>query len=321
MQDLDTSVSHGNIHLAPDEEGSLYSEPDLLPSWFEPWPSYQLPDGIGSLQLNYEVANSDVASSTTILAAPGSFYSPTLSVGQDSFAGRTLEVPQSSFWSDRSGMPEGGSVSRDPSEHNMVEGVLDTGIGSRSYHGHLAQAAPGFEGSSPPRWTPMSGHAERFNILAAANSTRPPPPGGRRQSPRHSADLYTARWIRGEGVQREGWCNLCRRWLRLKNSEYWYDKTFSHGVSHATGLPFDEPCQQRTAQHCPAGKNAGRRTRAVEEGQCNICRKWYPLASGRSGRKRGQAWYKHAYKASRTCQRHLLEHLLSSISSRCPSQC
>lgn len=34
----------------------------------------------------------------------------------------------------------------------------------------------------------------------------------RRQSPRHAGDEYTAAWIRGDGIDREGWCGMCCTW-------------------------------------------------------------------------------------------------------------
>ncbi|KAF6525390.1 hypothetical protein HZS61_011185 [Fusarium oxysporum f. sp. conglutinans] len=42
-------------------------------------------------------------------------------------------------------------------------------------------------------------------------------------------DLYTPRWVRGHGNKREGWCGICKpgRWLVLKSSAFWYDRSFS----------------------------------------------------------------------------------------------
>lgn len=34
----------------------------------------------------------------------------------------------------------------------------------------------------------------------------------RRQSPRFSGDQYTANWVRGEGIDRAGWCGVCSSW-------------------------------------------------------------------------------------------------------------
>lgn len=42
-----------------------------------------------------------------------------------------------------------------------------------------------------------------------------------KQSPRFEHDIYTALWVRGEGVSRAGWCGFCSSWLKLKDSAYW----------------------------------------------------------------------------------------------------
>lgn len=105
------------------------------------------------------------------------------------------------------------------------------------------------------------------------------------QDLRFNGDLYTPRWVRGHGNKREGWCGLCKpgRWLVLKNSAFWYDKSFTHGVSAATGAAFQGP--QRT-----------RRTEGnldVWEGLCGSCNEWIALVSSK---KKGTTWFRHAYK-------------------------
>ncbi|KAL1999368.1 hypothetical protein VTN02DRAFT_4602 [Thermoascus thermophilus] len=107
----------------------------------------------------------------------------------------------------------------------------------------------------------------------------------RAQELRFANDLYTPRWVRGHGNKREGWCGTCRpgRWLVLKNSAYWYDKSFTHGVSAATGQAFEGPREMR--------RMAG--TADVWEGLCGRCGEWIALVSSR---KRGTTWFRHAYK-------------------------
>jgi hypothetical protein len=70
------------------------------------------------------------------------------------------------------------------------------------------------------------------------------------QDLRFNGDLYTPRWVRGHGNKREGWCGLCKpgRWLVLKNSAFWYDKSFTHGVSAATGAAFQGPQETRRTE-------------------------------------------------------------------------
>lgn len=105
------------------------------------------------------------------------------------------------------------------------------------------------------------------------------------QDLRFSGDLYTPRWVRGHGNKREGWCGLCKpgRWLVLKNSAFWYDKSFTHGVSAATGAAFQGPQETRRTEG----------NLDVWEGLCGSCGDWIPLVSSK---KKGTTWFRHAYK-------------------------
>jgi hypothetical protein len=105
------------------------------------------------------------------------------------------------------------------------------------------------------------------------------------QDLRFDNDLYTPRWVRGHGNKREGWCGICKpgRWLVLKNSAFWYDKSFSHGVSAATGRAFESPGETRRMEG-----NAD-----IWEGLCGSCGDWVPLVSSK---KKGTTWFRHAYK-------------------------
>lgn len=105
------------------------------------------------------------------------------------------------------------------------------------------------------------------------------------QELRFENDLYTPRWVRGHGNKREGWCGICKpgRWLVLKNSAFWYDKSFTHGVSAATGQAFDGPKDTRRMEG-----NAD-----VWEGLCGSCGDWIALVSSK---KKGTTWFRHAYK-------------------------
>jgi len=108
------------------------------------------------------------------------------------------------------------------------------------------------------------------------------------QELRFDGDLYTPRWVRGHGNKREGWCGICKpgRWLVLKNSAFWYDKSFTHGISAATGSPFQEPQETRRMDGNPD----------VWEGLCGSCNEWVALVSSK---KKGTTWFRHAYKVSR----------------------
>jgi hypothetical protein len=107
------------------------------------------------------------------------------------------------------------------------------------------------------------------------------------QELRFDGDLYTPRWVRGHGNKREGWCGICKpgRWLVLKNSAFWYDKSFTHGISAATGSPFREPQETRRMDGNPD----------VWEGLCGSCNEWVALVSSK---KKGTTWFRHAYKVT-----------------------
>ncbi|KAL1989379.1 hypothetical protein VTN96DRAFT_141 [Rasamsonia emersonii] len=107
------------------------------------------------------------------------------------------------------------------------------------------------------------------------------------QELRFENDLYTPRWVRGHGNKREGWCGICKpgRWLVLKNSAFWYDKSFTHGVSAATGRAFEPPKETRRME---GSVNAD-----IWEGLCGRCGEWIPLVSSK---KKGTTWFRHAYK-------------------------
>ncbi|EGX49820.1 hypothetical protein AOL_s00076g704 [Orbilia oligospora ATCC 24927] len=105
------------------------------------------------------------------------------------------------------------------------------------------------------------------------------------QELRFEGDLYTPKWVRNHGNKREGWCGICKpgRWLVLKNSAFWYDKSFTHGISAATGQAFMEPQDVRRVDGNPD----------VWEGLCHSCHEWISLVSNK---KKGTTWFRHAYK-------------------------
>lgn len=105
------------------------------------------------------------------------------------------------------------------------------------------------------------------------------------QDLRFEGDLYTPKYVRGHGNKREGWCGICKtgRWLVLKNSAFWYDKSFTHGISAATGAAFESPKETRRMKSNPD----------VWEGLCHSCGEWIALISSK---KKGTTWFRHAYK-------------------------
>lgn len=112
----------------------------------------------------------------------------------------------------------------------------------------------------------------------------------RSQELRFNGDLYTPQYVRGHGNKREGWCGICKpgRWLVLKNSAFWYDKSFTHGISAATGSAFEGPKETRRMKGNPD----------VWEGLCHSCGEWIALISSK---KKGTTWFRHAYKVVHYC--------------------
>ncbi|KAI5804554.1 hypothetical protein EDC01DRAFT_627403 [Geopyxis carbonaria] len=170
--------------------------------------------------------------------------------------------------------------------------------------GRLAPHFPGNEqmicipsnGTHEPHHSHYAEFSEPPNLHSSLNEEHiPPPPEDmnpedpnmipHEQDLRFEGDLYTPRWVRGHGNKREGWCGICKpgRWLVLKNSAFWYDKSFTHGISAATGLPFHEPRKMRRMDGNPD----------VWEGLCHSCTDWVPLVSNK---KKGTTWFRHAYK-------------------------
>jgi len=66
----------------------------------------------------------------------------------------------------------------------------------------------------------------------------------RRQPLRSPDDRFTPTWVRGQGLEKEGYCSLCEnenegrrgKWLTLKDGSYWYHRTFVHGISSISGV-------------------------------------------------------------------------------------
>lgn len=112
----------------------------------------------------------------------------------------------------------------------------------------------------------------------------------REQPLRFEGDIYTPKWIRGYADGSEGWCGLCKPgpWVLLRDSAYWYDKIFTHGISALEGLKgntFQEPLGMRRMDE----------DLNVWEGLCRNCDGWIPLVRSTTD---GWTWFRHAYKVS-----------------------
>lgn len=135
-----------------------------------------------------------------------------------------------------------------------------------------------------------------FAPLRVPPLTPPLSDQARSQSLRSPDDLYTPKFIRNHGIEREGWCGICRpgRWLVLKNSAFWYDKSFMHGIA-AIGTRYEEPVEVRRTTGKMDGEGEGRGVGQGDgwEGLCGTCGVWVTLAGGKRG---GVPWFRHAYK-------------------------
>ncbi|KAI0165780.1 hypothetical protein GGR57DRAFT_489326 [Xylariaceae sp. FL1272] len=156
--------------------------------------------------------------------------------------------------------------------------MLQSNADPHSLHGHYTDL------SDPPDLY-ASLHEEQIPPPPEDMNPSDPDMVPHEQELRFEGDLYTPRWVRGHGNKREGWCGICKpgRWLVLKNSAFWYDKSFTHGISAATGNPFQEPQETRRMDGNPD----------VWEGLCGSCNDWIALVSSK---KKGTTWFRHAYK-------------------------
>ena len=121
---------------------------------------------------------------------------------------------------------------------------------------------------------------------------------------RSDSDFYSPVWIRGRGTDREGLCPLCEPatvWFKIKQSAYWYHMNFFHGVSAATGRPYNRPISYR---YSPDEKSTLFTAYKVE-GHCGNCLQWIPLATEYTGNQITEEverlitftpWFKHAQK-------------------------
>ncbi|KAH9411823.1 hypothetical protein HK407_03g05740 [Ordospora pajunii] len=96
-----------------------------------------------------------------------------------------------------------------------------------------------------------------------------------------STDIYKPVRIRGIGMLREGYCEICKTWLRLKTSSYWYHMNYKHGIN-SRGVKYPEP----------QIRSVGCRT----ESFCTVCDKWIALGSSKHGKSAKFGWFKHCQK-------------------------
>eukprot|EP00835_Amoeboradix_gromovi_P006051 NODE_647_length_5572_cov_0.361593.p2 type:complete len:223 gc:universal NODE_647_length_5572_cov_0.361593:1376-708(-) len=104
------------------------------------------------------------------------------------------------------------------------------------------------------------------------------------QSKKSNRDLYTPIYTRGKGKIKEGLCRICKdpSWFKIKISQYWYHSNITHGISSATGRPYNSPIEQKKI----SGKSFGR---------CHICSAWIQVVHNQKFSE-GILWNKHVQK-------------------------
>lgn len=96
-----------------------------------------------------------------------------------------------------------------------------------------------------------------------------------------NADIYKPKMSRGYGENKEGRCDLCNKWYKLKNSSYWYHMNYIHGIS-SSGVKYPDPCLK--VVH---GKLYG---------NCKKCDDWIFLGYRTGDKSSKYGWYKHCQK-------------------------
>jgi hypothetical protein len=145
------------------------------------------------------------------------------------------------------------------------------------------------------------------------------------RKPRFDGDLYTPRFQRGMGEAKEGFCGLCTPgiWLRIKQSSYWYHMNYHHGISAATGRPYEAPTDFHVERIARTDSSTNEEDAADDaaavlriSGICGVCGESVTISNkyleGEQRSHQGclddlidlsainlMAWYKHAQRCHR----------------------
>lgn len=98
-------------------------------------------------------------------------------------------------------------------------------------------------------------------------------------------DAYKPKNTRGSGEKKEGYCEECKRWFKLKNSSYWYHMNYKHGIN-SKGIKYPEP--------------EIRIFRGRLEGFCEGCDCWISLGHKYNNKSSKFGWYRHCQKIHKT---------------------
>lgn len=118
------------------------------------------------------------------------------------------------------------------------------------------------------------------------------------KEPEDLLDLYSARWMRGVGRDKEAMCPVCYeegrvRFLKSKTSQYNYHLINQHGISPHSKQPLDPPIAFRTVTFSKAAVHERER---MLQGECHACSRWINLESVKEGNVKVPEiyWWKHA---------------------------
>lgn len=104
-----------------------------------------------------------------------------------------------------------------------------------------------------------------------------------KEKPRHVSsitkkELYRPKQVRNKGSLREGYCEECNKWFRLKTSSYWYHMNYKHGIN-SEGLKYPEPGIQFNKNKI--------------ESYCVVCKRWICLGHQKNSKSYKFNWYRH----------------------------
>jgi len=123
-------------------------------------------------------------------------------------------------------------------------------------------------------------------------------------TPSHSLDLYTPRYVKGSGSDKVGLCPICiepisrggegtKLFLKTKVSAYNYHMQYYHGICARNNAPFSPPLQSRVT---PRPRASVKERKEIKEGLCHVCHQWIPLQGTKDVDVMVKEifWWKHA---------------------------
>lgn len=182
-----STVSYGQHAYINDGDEYLYLQ--SRSGYGQPSPLVARPDSGLLWSGSLAQPNSDFTSRSQISHTFGSLESYESFAGEDSFA-----TPWKRF-------------GQQPGQVQLLD---HSAAGSRATHdANTSLSSLGMDTEPfPPSATSRSAMVRMDPPLQPGHDGTIP----RRQNPKFASDEYTARWVQGDGTDREGWCGLCSSW-------------------------------------------------------------------------------------------------------------